>query len=334
MSVTAVKHFPKDDLITYKSNYDIFSNPGSSNYINLENVGLKNLQVWGQLKSLVNELQFLNTSWSDATISKPVMLYIGAAPGTHLVPLIELYPWFEWYLYDEKNIDPRILELNISSQGGKIVFQKRLFSESDVEYWRNYQDENKNVFIICDVRNPDYRSDLQASIKEEMIDRDLKFQKELINKINPVKALCRVRLPSVSDSSKHYEFLDGAAYRYAFDDLDSNSFGLVVTDNETTRYWNVKQMKEATEYHNTVIRKQYFIFSEGGKPTFISEKLGITKTYDGILLYIVFMEYMSKFSPLAGKRKPSYEEVTSLIEKVLTSIKSNGENLLLPKSKR
>ncbi len=63
---------------------------------------LKTVVHWGQRKLFLGELEFLTAySTPGATV-----LYAGAAPGTHLRFLMELFPTLHWVLVDPGNFAP------------------------------------------------------------------------------------------------------------------------------------------------------------------------------------------------------------------------------------
>ena len=91
--------FNTDDLLTFKVN---------SEQKIPSVVHSKIFPEWNQLKTLLTEIQFLNVAWSNVLHPKPVLVYVGAAPGSHIYPLVQLFPWFEYHLYDTGEFDPRL----------------------------------------------------------------------------------------------------------------------------------------------------------------------------------------------------------------------------------
>jgi hypothetical protein len=66
----------------------------NKNYLDLKRCHL------GQLKLLYSEIEFLTIASKFYDLSKCVVLYIGSAPGHHIVYLQKLFPEIEWILYD------------------------------------------------------------------------------------------------------------------------------------------------------------------------------------------------------------------------------------------
>lgn len=319
-----VNSFDIDNLLTYKVN--------SSK--DMEDVPNKPVLDWGQLKLLITELQFFNSFWGDITIPNPVVLYIGASPGSHIYILSQLYPWMEYHLYDSQDLDKRLLTQN------NIKFYQKNFDANDAEEWSG---KNKNLFVILDLRNSKYRKQLTQEEKDEIIVNDLNFQKEILRTIKPVKSLLRLRFPknfkpdsSLGEDGSHFSFFDGIAFRQGFTDLDTNEFALVPHDCETMRLWNINTMGEVIRIHNHVTRKQIFFLPgfERVYKRYIYEDIYLQSNFDGILLWLTFNDYCNKFSPFSNSvREPSHEELYNVIKNVLENIGLDGRNRLIPKNK-
>src|SRR5437868_821867 len=63
---------------------------------------------WGQRKLLLSEIEFLTIYWNAQEIPDPIVVYVGAAHGNHIPLLSEMFPSFEFHLYDPAkfNIEP------------------------------------------------------------------------------------------------------------------------------------------------------------------------------------------------------------------------------------
>ena len=99
----------------------------------------------GQLKLLLSEIEFFSIYWDPKAIPNPVCVYAGAAPGTHIPILVEMFPTFIFHLYDPAKIminsDPRIQ-----------IFEE--YFTDDIA--QKYSGRN-DVFFISDVRTADYK---------------------------------------------------------------------------------------------------------------------------------------------------------------------------------
>ena len=64
----------------------------------------------GQRKLLMSEIQLLNTYYKKNPDGKLVIVYVGAAPGTHLQFLLYLFPNVRFILYDGAKFDTSLLD--------------------------------------------------------------------------------------------------------------------------------------------------------------------------------------------------------------------------------
>lgn len=316
-SKIVLTNFDQDNLLTYKSNSSLLKKD--------EIPEVRVLPEWTQLKNLIVELQFLNCSWSDISHPSPTLVYVGAAPGGHLVTLSKMYPWFTFHLYDSQPFDSRLSSLS------NVVLHQHFFTDDDISYWKNH---NSDLFMIFDIRHPEYRKELPDQDKDRYLIEDLDFQKKCVTTIFPYKSLLKIRFPS-SFSSKNYEYLDGVAYRHTFSDKQAQDFSLAPYDHVTTRFWNIEVMSSVITHHNYITRQNMYITPNWDIPDkrFISKELGVKTNYDGILLFYIIIDYLQKFNPYNTTLKLKLSTVIEAITIVLGSIAPDGKNRLIPKSK-
>lgn len=309
-------NFDQDNLLTYKCNSSLLKKD--------EIPEVRVLPEWTQLKNLIAELQFLNTNWSDISYPTPKLVYVGAAPGGHIVTLANMYPWFTFHLYDSQAFDARLERLS------NVQLYPRFFNDEDMQYWKT---RNHDLFMIFDIRHPKYRKELSEEEKNQYLIEDLDFQKKCVTTIFPVKSLLKVRFPSTR--STHYEYLDGLAYRHAFSDKQAQDFSLIPHDHVTMRFWNPEIMSAAMSHHNYVIRQSMYLTSNWDLPDkrFISKELGVKTNYDGILLFYTICDYLQKFNPYNSIIKLNLSTVIDSLKIVLENISSDSKNRLLPKAK-
>lgn len=322
--------FDYNNLTTFKSNSEL-KNPD-----NVEWDSIKSLPEWGQLKNLIPAFQFLNAFWSDISHPEPYLVYVGAAPGNNLNVLIQAFPWFNYHLYDIATFDERISSLS------NVTIHNKLFNTEDIEYWKEIQKTQKNVFMMFDIRNSKYRKDLTEDEKNEILHDDLIFQMKCVKEIFPVKSLLKIKFPSKinpnpekSEDETHFSYLDGVAYRHTYTDKNSKDFSLVPHDNVSLRLWNIEVMDWAITHHNIIVRQNLYL-SEFETPDkiFISQELGIKNNFDGIILTMTLRDYLLKFSPFTGLRYPTLDEIIACLKSIIKNILPDHRNRLLPKSKK
>lgn len=309
--------FDQDNLITYKCNSSLLKKD--------EIPEVRVLPEWTQLKNLIVELQFLNAHWSDISHPSPKLVYVGAAPGGHIVTLASMYPWFTFYLYDSEPFDSRLEKMS------NVKLYQRFFNDDDIQYWKT---RSNDLFMIFDIRHSKYRKELPDEEKNQYLVEDLEFQKKCVTTIFPIKSLLKVRFPSQSHSS-HYEYLDGMAYRHAFSDKQAQDFSLVPHDHVTMRFWNPEIMSAAMTHHNYIIRQSMFLTTNWDLPDkrFISKELGVKTNYDGMLLFYTICDYLQKFNPYNNIVKLNLSTILACLKIILENISSDSKNRLLPKAK-
>jgi hypothetical protein len=69
---------------------------------------------WGQRKLLLSEIEFL-TDWAPLDRDS-IVVYAGAAPGTHIAFLAEMFPRLSFVL-----VDPSEFKVHGSGEGGSFV---------------------------------------------------------------------------------------------------------------------------------------------------------------------------------------------------------------------
>lgn len=129
-----------------------------------------NVKYRGQKKLFLAEYQFL---MQYGKLSDTI-LYVGSAPGKHIVYLSNLFPKHRFILFDPREHDIQ--------ETGKIKIERKFFTEIEA---REY--ENRPILFISDIR-----SGLE---KEVAVRVDQYMQKRWIDIIKPVKCLLKFRCP-------------------------------------------------------------------------------------------------------------------------------------------
>jgi hypothetical protein len=278
---------------------------------------------WGQLKLLATEIQFLTLYWDPQQHRQPVCLYVGAAPGTHLISLLDLFPWFTFHLYDPREFDFRL------KTHKNVVIHQEFFGESQAQEWAT----KTNVFFICDIRTSNYERlqgnesiDVQRK-NEELVRLDMENQQSWTKIIKPIRAHLKFRLPYTYDFVKaegtHRTYLDGLVYRQAWASQTSTETRLVPGPELSTRSWILSNYEDGMFYANNVVREQFRFtnpFSGGKDP--IAPDLGLTNDYDSALFINIVREYLIRFGG-----KGTYIEVHSLAKKLIKDVGGGRKTL-------
>jgi hypothetical protein len=131
---------------------------------------VKTVIHWGQRKLLMSEIEFLTTyARSGMTV-----VYAGAAPGTHLSYLSNLFPYVTFELYD-----PAPFTVRESAKIKIFTGNDGMFTD---ETAKKYSGRN-DVLFICDVRSADWQQmedeDTEEQVKQGNI--SLRFLFQLLN---------------------------------------------------------------------------------------------------------------------------------------------------------
>ena len=223
--------------------YIITDNSPEEKYIPKNKPGIHDsnfIHKSGQRKLLISEISFLtrNAHLSDTIV------YAGAAPGTHLMTLIKLFPMIKkWILYD-----PRPIKIVNDNKDLDIRIINTLFT---VEEAMKYN--NDNVLFISDIRSYDSKQGkVPIAIANKTIKRDMKLQKELVESGNFIMSLLKFRLPWESGIT---EYFDGNLHLTPWLGEYSPELRLV-TDGKSYKSYDNDKLDNQMYYYNSVTRRQ------------------------------------------------------------------------------
>lgn len=258
------------------------------NYRKLKHVQ-QTILHWGQRKLFLSELDFLTRFYSEGD----TVLYVGAAPGTHLKLIAELFPSLKFVLYDGNDFDPDLYD--------NANFEIRQMYFTDIEALR-FVDTARNLLFISDIRGD--VSDEREDIKQVKVSYDMKDQERWFDIINagrsvqyPKKALFKFRLPhppeNLSDpgsytplapGSNEFSYLDGELRIQAYPRQSSAEMRLI--PNGRKKLWNVKIHDDKAMTHN-VYRAGYYEHEEIE---------GLDHCFDCSFEIYLWKEYIKKFN--------------------------------------
>ena len=141
---------------------------------------VKTVLHWGQRKLLISEIEFLTLYGNGRNL----VVYAGAAPGTHLRYLIRLFPETRFVL-----VDPAPSAIH-SSDDGKIVVLQEMFTDDVARKFAGRDD----VLFLSDIRSGDPDRESMED-HEKVVVRDMRAQEKWCHIIQPVKSMLKFRLP-------------------------------------------------------------------------------------------------------------------------------------------
>jgi hypothetical protein len=121
----------------------------------------KTVEHWGQRKLFISELEFLTNHANLEKGSEFALIYAGAAPGTHIQLLSELFPQLEFFLVDPARFDAKKTD--------KIHIINDYFDDKMAECF--VKDISKDILFISDIRSIDY--EMSEEEKEHRVKVDM-----------------------------------------------------------------------------------------------------------------------------------------------------------------
>jgi len=194
--------------------------------------------AWGQRKLFLSEVYFL--TWY-AVQDQPIVVYAGAAPGTHIPFLATMFPEIEWHLYD-----PRAFTIQPTD---KIHIYQQYFTDEDAQKW-----VGKDVLFISDIRTADYRSQ-EKQENEHSVVEDLRMQERWYRAMKPASGYLKFRLPYYDgyNNGKEFQYLSGQVVKQPWAPQSSTETRLIPDGGETM--WDLQKYEEQMFYHNAHIRE-------------------------------------------------------------------------------
>jgi hypothetical protein len=228
----------------------------------------------GQTKLCGIELEAL----TRATRRHPDLKYVvyaGAAPGTHIPFLAELFPRLEWHLYDPA-------EFRVRGAGAQRVFAARgLFTDDLARAWRPRAGE---TFFISDIRSGDHSQDEF----EREVWQNMQMQRGWCEIMGPAASLLKFRLPYTDGAvGSVVPYLDGEVLLQPFGPNTSTEGRLFVWAGAGERGYDAIAYEDYYFWLNTVIR-EWASFDCGFD---LSRVDGLCLCFDCSRLIQIFREY-------------------------------------------
>lgn len=136
----------------------------------------------GQRKLLMTEIYFLS---KYHTKNNAVMIYAGAAPGTHITFLSSLFPNFTFVLVDPNQFTVKPTD--------NIIIHQRYFDNEFANILKK-QYVGKQIYFCSDIRRANYQQMTQQRV-EEIVKEDMNMQIEWSKILEPYVTMLKFRLP-------------------------------------------------------------------------------------------------------------------------------------------
>jgi len=223
----------------------------------------------GQRKLLLSEIQFL-TTYYKAHRGHPTLLYVGAAPGSHMTFLSFLFPAVKFVLYDGAKFDPRLkthpaFEIHEGTDGFMTTEKcKELVAK-----------KYPNLLFVSDIRLDGADHDAF----EHGVTRDMSLQKEWVEILKPVMSLLKFRMSYHMKEHEKMTYLKGILYYGIWPRPVSGETRLLVKKADIGKdvAYDFTDYEETMFYHNKVrrsfcypIEDRYKKYMTGAKNTYCS----------------------------------------------------------------
>lgn len=262
--------------------------------------GDRSVNHWGQRKLLLSEIEFL-TNYSSAN---DTVVYVGAAPGTHIKWLSDLFPKLKFILYD-----PADFQIKPSDQ---IEIHKEFFTDEKAALY-----SSQNVLFICDIRTADYNLMKDEEVEETVV-KDQYMQLKWYQIMQPKYSMLKFRLPWGKGTT---EYLDGKIFFPVWGRPTTTETRLVVQKNAGFKIYDNTKYEEQLSYFNNVTRVTYYERQQK------FNVIGLDHCYDCSSELIIVLNYIAKFCEWK-----SSQELQVLIEFIINSngkfSSTNGERTL------
>ena len=203
---------------------------------------MKSAIHWGQRKLLLSEIEFL-TLIGDEALAGGTVVYAGAAPGTHVGCLSEMFPRVNFVL-----VDPAPFTVKPSAKIRLIsdLFTDELAMELKDQYGQN------NVYFVSDIRTADPDRDTPGE-SERKIKSDMEAQMRWHLMMESKRSMFKFRLPWDDESS---EYLDGDVYLPVWGPQTTTECRLVTRAGQprAMRTYDHKKYESQMFYFNSLTR--------------------------------------------------------------------------------
>lgn len=213
----------------------------------------------GQRKLLLSEIQLL-TEYFEKQSTPSVVLYVGAAPGTHLVLLSQMFPNVKFVLYDGARFDPILkrfpetFELHEGESGFVTTPLVRTLAKRFA---------STHMLFVSDIRLGD--DDKHAF--EQGVVRDMQLQQEWMEILKPKMSLLKFRMSYNMKHGDKLTYTKGNLLYGIWAKPTSGETRLLVRGKDVGKHvsYDFKDYEETMFFHNK-FRRPYCFSLETSPP--------------------------------------------------------------------
>ena len=206
----------------------------------------------GQRKLLMEEVDFLTAH----AVGARVVVYAGAAPGTHIPYLGTLFPWLEWELFDPREFAPG------TRHAPRVRTHVQFFEDVDAKKFAG----RPGVLFVSDIRTGEAVHTLDTATANALVADDMAMQRRWVELMRPAAFSLKFRLPYSVNGGRlaPVEYLAGEVRVQPWAPLSSTETRLVGGAGDWARsaLYNPMQYESANYFLNTITR-QWRTFPHG-----------------------------------------------------------------------
>lgn len=272
----------------------------------------------GQRKLLLSEIQMLTVYYSKKTsVVHPWIVYVGSAPGTHLLFLHQLFPHVRFSLWDGASFDTRLQEVKFPNGTPVFEIHREFFTditcgqilarlEKDDRTKRPINHIHKvgggvgktPILFVSDIRS----GEANYEAFEAKVMHDMLAQKRWALILKPDLSLFKFRLPFTLKDGDKVSYLDGKLYYGIWPPPESAEIRLLVKKSDLSKPEvpvDFGTYERVLFHHNSVVRRICFDITKTpvaeladllipgpGKP-----ELGYCRCYDCLSELCVYKAY-------------------------------------------
>ncbi len=258
---------------------------------------LKTVHHWGQRKLLMSEIEFLTMYAEEGDL----VVYAGAAPGTHIKILAFMFPFLKFVL-----VDPNPFKVK---ETDRIECRQEYFTDEMAQEFAG-----KDVLFISDIR---------TDIDQDGVDRDMLVQQKWVEIMKPKNSILKFRLPWCQDCDnviEELEYLDGEVYFPVWGPRTTTEGRLVINNSLRKKKWDCAKYERQMFYFNVVTRTQWY-------PNRIKAP-GLDHCYDCCAEVIILKQYLQKHGQIYGKGAGSGNGDINRLSKKISQILTKGRQTL------
>jgi cap2 methyltransferase len=229
---------------------------------------VKTVVHWGQRKLLMSEIEFL-TLMENSVLQNAVVVYAGAAPGTHIPYLMNLFPGVLFVLVDPRRFCPTLTSMARNCDA-TVQIKKEFFTD-DMATALKKQYAGKRILFVSDIRTADTKSQNAARI-EIAVKKDMDDQMRWHQLLGAYRSMLKFRLQWDVPGTRYKpvtKYLDGDIYLPVWGPQTTTECRLITKPGAGQvvnrrgqptglRVYNNKKYEDQLFYHNRVLRPSLY----------------------------------------------------------------------------